>query len=385
MLGDKDYFDLEDDELDDEPRPRKKSGSPVKGLLIFTGSLLVVIAMMIIGTSLYLSIRGDADKADPDTGAPLIYSQEDLDASLEKVREEMEVEAEEEAAAAYEQGVTDGRLALLQLIQEKLLGGNSVVETLRPLYAGKVVLVSNGTFHFVDINYDLAQSDLVQENLQVTDKGEFQYVKDGTVVTHKGIDVSKHQGSIDWSKVAEDGVEFAIIRCLYRGYGSGLLVEDDTFADNMEGAIDNGIHVGVYVFTQAINDEEMLEEARTAIEMTSKYATSVPIVVDVERVAGANPRMDDLSVEERTRLIRLFCDTVSEAGYKPYIYFNTEMSILYLDLTQLQDIPKWYASYTESMFYPYKYDIWQYSASGRVQGIKGDVDLNISFSKFWEE
>ena len=385
MINDKDLYDFSEDEFEDDPRPRKKSGSPVKGALIFTGSLLVVIAMMIIGTSLYLGIRGDDGTSSSESDAPLIYSQEDLDASVEKVREEMEAEAEEEVESAYQRGLTDGRMALLQLIQEKLLGGNSVVETLRPLYAGKVVLVSNGSFHFVDIDYNLAQSELVQENLQVLDSGEFQYVEDGTVTSHKGIDVSKHQGQIDWSKVAADGVEFAFIRCLYRGYGSGALVEDDTFADNMEGAIDNGIHVGVYVFTQAITDEEIIEEAQTAIEMTSQYASSVPIVVDVERVAGAKPRMDALSVEERTRLIRLFCDTVSAAGFKPYIYFNTEMSILYLDLTQLQDIPKWYASYTESMFYPYKYDIWQYSATGSVSGITGDVDLNISFSDFWSE
>jgi GH25 family lysozyme M1 (1,4-beta-N-acetylmuramidase) len=347
---------------------------------------LVVIAMMIIGTSVYLGLRGNSGgnlTAEPDQ--TLIYSQEDLDASVEKVREEMEAEAEEEAAEAYQQGVTDGRLALLRLIEEKLLGGNSVVETLRPLYEGKVVLVSNGMFHFVPIDYSLAQSELVQDNLQVTDTGEYRYVRDGEVISHKGIDVSKHQGDIDWSKVAEDGVEFAIIRCLFRGYGSGALVEDDTFAANMEGAIDNGIHVGVYVFTQAINEEEMLEEAQQAIEMTSQYATSVPIVVDVERVAGANPRMDSLSVEERTRLVRLFCDTVSAAGFKPYIYFNTEMSILYLNLNDLQDIPKWYASYTETMFYPYHYDIWQYSDRGSVSGIQGDVDLNISFSEFWAE
>ncbi len=384
-MNDNDFFDLEDEDLEDEPRPRRKTGSPVKGALIFTGSLLVVIAMMIIGTSLYLGIRGDDNPSTDESGSPLIYSQEDLDASLEKTREEMEEEAEQEAKKAYQQGLMDGRTALLTLIEEKLLGGSSVVETLRPLYAGKIVLVSNGSFHFEPINYDLEQSPLLQENLQVTDTGEFQYVQDGQVTSHKGIDVSKHQGQIDWAKVAEDGVEFAIVRCLYRGYGSGLLVEDDTFADNMEGAIDNGIHVGVYVFTQAITEEEILEEAQTAIDMTSQYATSVPIVVDVERVAGASPRMDALSVEERTHLIRLFCDTVSAAGFKPYIYFNTEMSVLFLDLTQLQDIPKWYASYSESMFYPYKYDIWQYSASGSVSGIKGDVDLNISFSKFWEE
>ena len=94
--------------------------------------------------------------------------------------------------------------------------------------------------------------------------------------------------------------------------------------------------------------------------------------------------MNDISVEERTALAVLFCQTIEQAGYKPMIYHNTEMGALMLDLTQLESYDKWYASYSDQIFYPYAYKIWQYSDKGSVQGINTDVDLNISFEPLWE-
>ena len=129
--------------------------------------------------------------------------------------------------------------------------------------------------------------------------------------------------------------------------------------------------------------EEVIEEAQSAIDKLSPYVTGVPIVIDVEMISGGDGRMDDLTPAERTDLILKFCEVVSNAGYKPYIYYNTEMSILYVDIARLEGIPKWYASYSSDFFYPYDIDILQYSATGRVAGISGDVDMDICFRPFW--
>jgi GH25 family lysozyme M1 (1,4-beta-N-acetylmuramidase) len=204
-------------------------------------------------------------------------------------------------------------------------------------------------------------------------------------VSHKGIDVSSHQGKIDWQKVADDGVEFAFIRTALRGYGSGKLVEDEYCDANIKGATDAGIHVGLYIFSQAITEDEVLEEAQQIIDKASEFGVDGPIVIDVEKVSSSTGRMNALSVEERTNLVLLFCQTVENAGYKPMIYHNTEMGALMVDIATLEDYDKWFASYAETMFYPYQYDIWQYSAKGSVDGIKTDVDMNISFTEFWNE
>ncbi len=319
-------------------------------------------------------------------GEERLYTQEYLDQRVAEAARTALADGNIEIEEAYEQGVEAGRKGVLDTIRELLSGGMSVLEVLRPLYDEEVVVVSNKTFHFVPIQFNLKLSEMLQERLSVLENGEFTYLgEDGeTVISHKGIDVSQHQGKINWEKVADEGVEFALIRSIYRGYGSGKLVEDSTYEDNMEGAIANGIHVGTYVFTQAISEEEMLEEAEIAIERAKPYGTGFPIVIDVERVEGENPRMDALTKEERTDLVLLFCKTVEDAGYLPMIYYNTEMSLLYMEVERLEEIPKWFASYTESLFYPYSYNIWQYSPKGSVSGIKGEVDMNICLDPFWE-
>lgn len=132
--------------------------------------------------------------------------------------------------------------------------------------------MSNGTFNFVPIRDDLQKNDYVLENLNILEDGEVQYMQDGQVVSHKGIDVSKHQGNIDWTKVAADGVEFAFIRVGLRGYGTeGKLVEDEYFEQNVKGALQAGIKVGVYFYSQAITDEELLEEANLVLEKVKPY------------------------------------------------------------------------------------------------------------------
>lgn len=305
------------------------------------------------------------------------YTMQEVEELLAKEKED--AEAQKEAAAAQ------ARQEVLDTIRENLESGESAVETLRELYEGKIVLVSEGAYRFTDIDESLKMNDYTEDNLIVLENGEFQYMEDGQVISHKGIDVSKFQGDIDWQKVAEDGVEFAFIRVGLRGYGSGKMVEDEYFEENIKGALGAGIKVGVYFFSQAINEEEVLEEAQFVIDSIAPYRIECPVVFDVEMIAGDNGRMDNLTVEERTNLALLFCRTIENAGYTPMIYHNMEMSVLKIDLEQFEEYDKWFAYYNDDFYYPYDYKIWQYSEKGKINGIGTNVDMNISFGPLWDE
>lgn len=272
---------------------------------------------------------------------------------------------------------------ILSQLQGSLESGTTVVESLRPLYPDDIVVVSNGQFHFVPIRDDLKQHNLIQENIQILENGELQYLENGEVISHKGIDVSRYQGDIDWNAVAADGVEYAIIRVGVRGYGEeGKLVLDEKFEQNVQGATAAGIKVGVYFFTQAITEEESIEEANLVLEAIEGYDITYPIVYDVEKTGSASGRMNQLTVEERTRMARIFIDRIKDAGYTPMIYANMEMWAVLIDMSQFEDVEKWFAYYGTELYFPYEYAIWQYSDTGRVAGIQGDVDMNISFKEW---
>ncbi|MBR0153298.1 MAG: glycoside hydrolase family 25 protein [Lachnospiraceae bacterium] len=199
---------------------------------------------------------------------------------------------------------------------------------------------------------------------------------------HFGIDVSHHQGKIDWEKAAAAGVEFAIIRIAYRGYGeSGNLLADKTAAANLDGAAAAGIAAGVYVFSQAINEEEAREEARFVLELLDGRELGLPVVFDPELIRDDTARTDDVTGEQFTANTREFCRVISEAGYRPMIYANMFWEAFLLDMTELADIPVWYADYEPAPQTPYGFEFWQYSESGSVPGIDGPVDLDVWFEK----
>ncbi len=274
---------------------------------------------------------------------------------------------------------------VLDNIRSGLDAGDSVLETLRPFYPDDLIVYSGGKYNFVPINRNLKMHSFEAANLNVLESGEYQYLQDGAVVSHKGIDVSRHQGEIDWKLVAQDGVEFAFIRVGYRGYGSGKMVEDEYFEANIKGASEAGIKVGVYFYSQAVSAEEVQEEAAFVLEKIAPYKIDCPVVFDVERVSESDGRMNGISVEDRTAFTLQFCQIIENAGYKPMIYHNTEMGVMLLGLEALEKYDKWFAAYSDVFYYPYDYKVWQYSQTGSVQGIQGAVDLNISFAPLWEE
>lgn len=193
-----------------------------------------------------------------------------------------------------------------------------------------------------------------------------------------GIDVSKWQGDIDWDKVKAAGVEFVMIRAGYRGSQTGALVEDPNFLANIRGAKRAGLKVGVYFFTQAVNEVEAVEEASMVIALCDGYELDYPVVIDSEG-AGGEGRADSLDMETRTKVCAAFCETIDNAGYEPGVYASRSWYNANLDVKKLDKYRIWLAEYRSTPLYSGYYDMWQYTSKGKIDGIEGNVDLNISY------
>lgn len=258
----------------------------------------------------------------------------------------------------------------------------SLVTMLRYFFPEKLIFYDKNSYVFADILDSVEKHSYNITNFQVDENGEITYSENGEVISHKAIDVSKYQGQIDWQAVAGEGVEYAFVRLGIRGYQSGAMVLDDTFADNMLNAQNAGIKTGAYFFTQAINEEEAIEEADFVIENLEGYDVECPIVFDVEMITDGDGRANHLTKEERTAICIAFCERIKEAGYTPMIYGNIKCFVNMIDLTQLESYEKWFAFYDAYLYCPYKISMWQYTETGHINGIEGKVDLNISFKEW---
>ena len=215
---------------------------------------------------------------------------------------------------------------------------------------------------------------------QVIQGAEYKFNDNGVLDTgsgHMGIDVSKWNGGIDWKAVKNSGVSYVIIRCGYRGSTTGALIEDPKFRSNIQGAQNAGLKVGVYFFTQAVNEVEAVEEASMVLSLIKGYNISYPVFLDVE---ASNGRGDAISADTRTAVCRAFCQTIQNSGYKAGIYANKTWFTSYMNTPSLTGYKIWLAQYAAAPSYTRtKYDMWQYSSKGKVSGISGNVDMNISY------
>ena len=284
--------------------------------------------------------------------------------------------------------------------------------------SGETLYIKNGEGKFVEAKFaDYYNSNIKEFYRKVSqDKGEYKYTgwqqidgatfffdKDGNKVTGEqviqgakynfnsdgslntgsgnlGIDVSRYNGNIDWNAVKNSGVSYVIIRCGYRGSASGALVEDSAFRKNIQGASNAGLKVGVYFFTQAVNEVEAVEEASMVLSLIKGYNLTYPVFLDVEVTSGNNGRADHISVDTRTAVCNAFCQTIQNSGYKAGIYANKTWLTTHINTPALTGYKIWLAQYAAAPSYSRtKYDMWQYSSKGKVAGISGNVDMNISY------
>ncbi|MDE7324396.1 MAG: Ig-like domain-containing protein, partial [Lachnospiraceae bacterium] len=234
----------------------------------------------------------------------------------------------------------------------------------------------DGKTYFYDKNGN------VVTGTQIIQGVTYNFGADGAIATTAngstfGIDVSRHNGNIDWNAVKASGVDYVIIRCGYRGSATGVLIEDQTFRTNIKGATAAGLKVGVYVFSQAVNEVEAVKEASLAVSLVKGYNLTYPIFIDTESSGGRADRIDKAT---RTAVVNAFCQTVASAGYKPGIYASKTWFEDKLNMGAVNGSYKiWLAQYSAAPTYKGKYDLWQYSSKGKISGINTKVDLNYSY------
>jgi GH25 family lysozyme M1 (1,4-beta-N-acetylmuramidase) len=269
---------------------------------------------------------------------------------------------------------------------------DDVSEAAEETQATETIAAQPEILEFVDVRGNAYQVEIQPEWKKHTyasdgfihDGDTLSYSSETDNITSKmGVDVSNYQGNIDWEKVKAAGYEFAFIRIGFRGYGeSGSLNPDKRYKENLQGALDAGLDVGVYFFSQAVSEEESVEEAEYVLSLLDEADISVeqlalPIVFDPENILDDEARTDDVTGEQFTQNATAFCERIREAGAAPMIYCNMLWEAYKLDLGVLSDYPVWYADYEELPQTPYAFEFWQYSESAHVDGISGAVDVDI--------
>ena len=247
---------------------------------------------------------------------------------------------------------------------------------------GKKILMQDNTYGeiFVPVYSDVPASTIDTDKI-IMRNGYAYYMENGEAVSTTGVDVSEFQGDIDWTQVKQAGIDFAFIRIGYRTYGDGIVTYDSAFQRNIEGAQAAGIKVGAYFYSQATSADEAVDEADAVIDALAPYDITYPVVYDWEIVHDA-ARTDEVSVEVLADCCVAFCERVKDSGYTPMIYQNKATSMHKLDLPRVKDYDFWLAEYDEKPSYYYDFKIWQYSSTGRIPGIEGDVDLNLCFRPY---
>ncbi len=297
-----------------------------------------------------------------------------------------EAEANKLIETATLEAEENTRNSIKQMIQEKLENGDGATSAIRSLFPEQMVVASSGRYYFFPITDNIEHHGFLETDFEVGEDGFLEYVgDDSTVEVKKGVDVSRFQGNIDWEKVAAAGVDFAIVRAGLRGTTEGKLLTDDCFKDNVEGATENGIDVGVYFYSQALNEEEAKEEVQIILDQIEPYKITYPVVIDIESAESDSARTANMTTQEYEAVARTFCDTVRNAGYTPMIYGNVKSFTLLMNAENVDDYGIWIAYYGLPLYYPYHFDIWQFTSSGRVDGIDGDVDLNICLTDYTHE
>lgn len=246
------------------------------------------------------------------------------------------------------------------------------------------VINSDGEEEWVLINQYLTKNSYDHTKL-VCQSDIMKYYEDGKLVSYAGVDISEEQDYVDFSKLKKSGISFVMLRVGARRYSTGQIITDDYFADNIKRATDAGLDVGVYFFSQAITEAEAEEEAKFVLESIKGYDLSYPIVYQMSYISNDTSRIDGLNVDEKTNIAEKFLETVKKAGYVPMVYGTKEWLIKRVDLSRLDEYDIWLSQPGDLPDYPYKFSIWQYATDGKIDGVSGDVNLNISFIDYSEK
>ena len=356
----------------EKPRKRKKKRKSAIIYILFATTLFVITLCVILLFS-YINQKNKTMQA--------ILEIENMENSL-YTEENLYTKAE------VDNFVEKAKQEILDKLKSMVENGEGMLSVLQYFYPNYVIASSDGGYHFFPIsdkleknNFDLEKFSYPVYNEETKEwEGTADYMAGTEKQAKKGIDVSTFQGEIDWKKVKNAGIEFAIIRLGFRGYESGKIVLDNQYENNMIGSLNAGLDTGVYFFTEALNEQEAIEEAEFVIENLKEYKINIPVVIDVEESANKEKtRTRDLTAEQRTKNVIAFCERIKEAGYDVMIYGNLKSFMIMMNIEELESYDKWFAYYRYPFHFPYKIKMWQYTAYERLDGIDGKADVNLMF------
>lgn len=254
-----------------------------------------------------------------------------------------------------------------------------------PSSDGKHTLVkaADGTEEWVLINPYLTKNTYDFTNLSESANLR-KYTENGKKISYVGADISKHDGEVNFNSMKAAGVDFVMIRLGARGYATGQITLDEYFVENIEAAVEAGLDIGIYFYSQAISQEEAVQEAGFVVQNLEPYRANIkyPVAFDMEKVSNDQARTDALSRDDKTTITDAFLSSIQAAGYVPMLYGNKEWLIKNVDLTKLQNYDIWLSQEQEIPDYPYQYTMWQYTTTGVLNGIKGDANLNLCFVSY---
>ena len=240
------------------------------------------------------------------------------------------------------------------------------------------IVYSDGSEEWVQINPYMEKNTYDFTNL-VSNDGKMKYYSDGKKISYLGVDISRYQKDVDFEALKSDGIDFVMLRVGARGYKTGEIQIDEYFHENIKKASEAGLDIGVYFFSQAVTQEEAVEEAQLVLDKIKEYEILYPIAYDMEFIENDTARVETLTRDERTAMAAAFLNHVNNAGYTPMLYGDTEWLVKLIDVAKFNASCIWLAEEADIPKYPYRYEMWQYTTQGQVRGINGFVDLNISF------
>ncbi|MBE5861015.1 MAG: hypothetical protein E7301_12970 [Butyrivibrio sp.] len=263
---------------------------------------------------------------------------------------------------------------------------NGTSDAIKNLFPGQIVLSYGNEYQFFDISEDIDRSSFLETDFEMDkESGFLEYTGiDESVVFTRGIDISRAQGDIDFSKVKASGIDYCMIRAGLRGSTEGTVLEDDLFKTYVEKARDAGLDVGVYFYSQAIDATEAREEARFVLDLIEPYDITYPVAIDIEANESSDARTFGQTPDVYKEVANAFLSTVEASGYTPMIYGNTKTFVDLLQDFDINNYAIWISDHNIPIYYPYRFDMWQYSGEGNIDGIEGSTNINICVTDFAE-
>ncbi|MDO4285328.1 MAG: GH25 family lysozyme [Eubacteriales bacterium] len=356
----------------DRENPNKRKTAYLVNLIVMslvTLAAVVFCAVLLVrGRTAQETLAEIEQESRNDEGEVMVYSEEKM---------------QEQLAQASESAADTARNEVLQQVQSALESGESTISMLRSLFSDDLVVLNNGKYYFYPVLDSVKKNAYANDDFAFDDGGLLQYDgEDEAVRVRQGIDVSEESGFIDWEAVAGDQITYVMVR-IGESAQDGSISRDEYFTYNLESATQEGLQAGVYFELLPGTEEEVRLQAQEVSERLQEAEAdgeriTLPVAVSV--MPGEDTQDDAAqgqSQEEWTQNTIAFCEEISAAGYTPMIYGNLVSFTMMLDLEQLEDYDKWIANYDDILYFPYQFAYWQYTSTGQVQGISGDVHRDI--------